>query len=82
MSTIERFHCIHVVITAFLSCSLSLSLSLSVSLSLLAQVFPELKFRYVEDQPDEFFIPYVWTLVFKSSSLYWDSTRIQFSATL
>ncbi|CAG2107268.1 unnamed protein product, partial [Medioppia subpectinata] len=27
--------------------------------------FPELRFRYVEDeQPEEFFIPYIWSLVF------------------
>ena len=46
----------------------------------LLQVFPELKFRYVEeDQPEEFFIPYVWTMVFKASMLYWDNKKIQFS---
>ncbi|KAG9354138.1 hypothetical protein JZ751_012262, partial [Albula glossodonta] len=29
--------------------------------------FPELKFKYVEeDQPEDFFIPYVWSLVFNS----------------
>jgi len=34
--------------------------------------FPELKFKYVEeDQPEEFFVPYVWSLVYKFSSLYW-----------
>ncbi|RNA42637.1 dymeclin [Brachionus plicatilis] len=34
--------------------------------------FPELKFKYVEeDQPEEFFVPYVWSLVYKYSSLYW-----------
>ena len=46
------------------------------------QVFPELRFRYVEeDQPEEFFIPYVWTLVFKSLGLHWDNSKIQFSTT-
>lgn len=34
--------------------------------------FPELKFKYVEeDQPEEFFVPYVWSLVYQSSGLYW-----------
>lgn len=34
--------------------------------------FPELKFKYVEeDQPEEFFVPYVWSLVYKYSNLYW-----------
>ena len=36
------------------------------------QKFPELKFKYVEeDQPEEFFVPYVWSLVYKSCNLYW-----------
>ncbi|XP_002731175.1 dymeclin-like [Saccoglossus kowalevskii] len=40
--------------------------------------FPELKFKYVEeDQPEEFFIPYVWSLVFHSSNLYWNSDKIE-----
>jgi len=39
--------------------------------------FPELIFRYVEDdQPDEFFIPYIWTLVYKNSSLFFNSRNI------
>nr|XP_038025587.1 dymeclin-like isoform X2 [Anas platyrhynchos] len=30
--------------------------------------FPELKFKYVEEeQPEEFFIPYVWSLVYNSA---------------
>ena len=34
--------------------------------------FPELKFKYVEESsPEEFFIPYVWTLIYQSSGLYW-----------
>ena len=42
------------------------------------QQFPELKFRYVEeDQPDEFFIPYVWSLVFHHSGLHWDGERVK-----
>ena len=40
--------------------------------------FPELKFKYVEEeQPEEFFIPYVWSLVYKSAKLYWNPERIQ-----
>ncbi|XP_022085967.1 dymeclin-like [Acanthaster planci] len=40
--------------------------------------FPDLKFKYVEeDQPEEFFIPYVWSLVYHSSNLYWDPDRIE-----
>jgi hypothetical protein len=31
-----------------------------------------LKFKYVEeDQPEEFFVPYVWSLIYKYSNLYW-----------
>lgn len=44
--------------------------------------FPELKFRYVEeDQPEEFFIPYVWSLVYHSSSMYWDPDRVELFST-
>ncbi|KAK6322826.1 dymeclin [Coregonus clupeaformis] len=41
--------------------------------------FPELKFKYVEeDQPEDFFIPYVWSLVFNSGvGLHWSPTNIQ-----
>jgi len=39
--------------------------------------YPTLKFEYVEEsQPEEFFLPYIWTLHFTSSSLYWDTSRI------
>lgn len=39
--------------------------------------FPELKFRYVEDdQPEEFFIPYVWSIVYKSSGINFNSQNI------
>jgi hypothetical protein len=39
--------------------------------------FPELKFRYVEDdQPEEFFIPYIWSLVYRSSSIYFNAQNI------
>ncbi|XP_039946309.1 dymeclin isoform X3 [Hirundo rustica] len=41
--------------------------------------FPELKFKYVEEeQPEEFFIPYVWSLVYNSAvALYWNPRDIQ-----
>ncbi|XP_058850139.1 dymeclin-like isoform X1 [Acipenser ruthenus] len=41
--------------------------------------FPELKFKYVEeDQPEEFFIPYVWSLVYNSTvGLYWSPQDIE-----
>nr|XP_057907592.1 dymeclin isoform X2 [Doryrhamphus excisus] len=41
--------------------------------------FPELKFKYVEeDQPEDFFIPYVWSLVFNSGvGLHWSSHGIE-----
>lgn len=41
--------------------------------------FPELKFKYVEEeQPEEFFIPYVWSLVYNSCvGLYWNPRDIQ-----
>ncbi|XP_062511893.1 dymeclin-like isoform X2 [Corticium candelabrum] len=39
--------------------------------------FPELKFRYVEEeQPEEFFVPYVWSLVYHCSGLYWDPLQV------
>lgn len=41
------------------------------------QKFPELKFRYVEEeQPEEFFIPYVWSMVHSTSSLYWSTEAL------
>ncbi|XP_059102020.1 dymeclin [Peromyscus eremicus] len=44
--------------------------------------FPELKFKYVEEeQPEEFFIPYVWSLVYSSAAgLYWNPQDIQLFA--
>lgn len=50
-----------------------------VSLFLDGQKFPELKFKYVEeDQPEDFFIPYVWSLVFNSAvGLYWSPHGIE-----
>jgi hypothetical protein len=44
------------------------------------RVFPELKFRYVEEaQPEEFFVPYVWTLVHKNSPLHWQQFHVSSS---
>ncbi|ESN98857.1 hypothetical protein HELRODRAFT_66811 [Helobdella robusta] len=40
--------------------------------------FPELKFRYVEEErPEEFFVPYVWSLVYKFSHIYFNPSRIR-----
>ncbi|KAH9636902.1 hypothetical protein HF086_011738 [Spodoptera exigua] len=36
--------------------------------------FPDLKFRYVEEErPEEFFTPYVWSLVNSCGGVYWAS---------
>jgi len=38
--------------------------------------FPDLKFKYVEEeQPEDFFVPYVWTLV--SRRIYWNPKSIK-----
>ncbi|XP_053693826.1 dymeclin isoform X2 [Sabethes cyaneus] len=40
--------------------------------------FPDLKFKYVEeDAPEEFFIPYVWTLVCKAGCVHFSSESIK-----
>ena len=40
------------------------------------QKFPDLKFKYVEeDQPEEFFVPYIWTLA--SKKIYWNPANIK-----
>ncbi|KAG6797925.1 dymeclin [Apis mellifera caucasica] len=40
--------------------------------------FPELKFKYVEEeQPEEFFIPYVWSVVCQSALLHWNAENIK-----
>lgn len=37
----------------------------------------QLLFRYVEDdQPEEFFIPYMWTKIYYSSGIAWNPKRI------
>jgi len=43
--------------------------------------FPELRFRYVEEEnPEEFFVPYVWSLIFNKSGLFWNPGIIQLFA--
>ena len=40
--------------------------------------FPELKFRYIEEEtPEDFFVPYVWSLVFNKSGIYWNPGSVQ-----
>ena len=40
--------------------------------------FPDLKFRYLEEEsPDDFFVPYVWSLVFNKSGIYWNPGCVQ-----
>jgi len=40
------------------------------------KVFPELKFTYEEDaNSEEFFIPYIWTLVYDYQGLSWKAPR-------
>ena len=69
MSQINRlfsYYCNHVVINIT---------------SFIFQSFSELKFRYVEEsQPEEFFIPYVWTLIQKKSELYIDPSLFKISS--
>uniref|UniRef100_T2MAV8 Dymeclin n=1 Tax=Hydra vulgaris TaxID=6087 RepID=T2MAV8_HYDVU len=39
--------------------------------------FPALMFRYLEEESaEEFFIPYLWSIIYKQSFLYWNSDRI------
>ena len=41
------------------------------------QKFPELKFKYVEEnEPEDFFIPYVWSLVVSGSDLHWSPANV------
>lgn len=45
---------------------------------LLFQKFPDLKFKYVEeDRPEEFFIPYVWSLVCQASGIHWNMDKVK-----
>ena len=39
------------------------------------QKFPDLRFKYVEEeQPEDFFVPYTWTLV--RNKMYWNVDEI------
>ncbi|CAH1392635.1 unnamed protein product [Nezara viridula] len=47
-------------------------------ISNITQKFPELKFKYVEEEkPEEFFIPYVWSLVSDYSCVYLQSSSFK-----
>ncbi|KAJ1365873.1 hypothetical protein KIN20_026335, partial [Parelaphostrongylus tenuis] len=40
--------------------------------------FPELRFRYVEDENTvDFFVPYVWRLTMQHSTIIFDSARVK-----
>ena len=40
--------------------------------------FPEQKYKYCEEEePREFFIPYIWTLIYQHSGLYWQHSKIK-----
>ena len=42
------------------------------SLHVFLQKFPDLKFKYVEESdPEAFFIPHVWSVVYAGPELYW-----------
>ena len=42
------------------------------------QKFPDLKFKYVEeDAPEDFFIPYVWELVFQNGNIHFNSEAMK-----
>ncbi|CAG0921452.1 unnamed protein product [Notodromas monacha] len=39
--------------------------------------FPDLKFKYVEEEdPEEFFVPYIWSVVAASARIYWNTDKI------
>lgn len=49
-----------------------------ILIDIFLQKFPDLKFKYVEeDAPEEFFIPYVWTLVCKYGCVHFSSESIK-----
>ena len=53
-------------------------MSLNLVFVVICKKFAELKFRYVEEErPEEFFIPYVWSLVYHASNLYFNPTHVQ-----
>ncbi|KAG0058469.1 hypothetical protein BGZ89_001262 [Linnemannia elongata] len=42
----------------------------------LMKTFPDIKFQYEEEeQSNEFFCPYVWSLIYRSTFVYWDEEK-------
>ena len=42
------------------------------------QKFADVTFRYVEDEnTEEFFVPYVWRLVYRHSTVHWLAPRVK-----
>ncbi|KRZ78967.1 Dymeclin, partial [Trichinella papuae] len=40
--------------------------------------FPDLKFKYVEDQnTEEFFVPYIWNIIYDKGGLYFDAVNVK-----
>eukprot|EP00164_Ancoracysta_twista_P002062 GFYU01002715.1.p1 GENE.GFYU01002715.1~~GFYU01002715.1.p1 ORF type:complete len:719 (-),score=191.50 GFYU01002715.1:170-2326(-) len=40
--------------------------------------FPDLKFRYEqEENPEDFFVPYCWALIINHAGVHWDKSRMQ-----
>lgn len=40
--------------------------------------FPDLKFKYIEDDNTlDFFVPYVWRLIYRTSVIYFNSDAIK-----
>ena len=40
--------------------------------------YPELKYNYIEvERPEEFFVPYVWSLIYNKSGIFWNPNCIQ-----
>ncbi|KRZ91811.1 Dymeclin [Trichinella sp. T8] len=40
--------------------------------------FPDLKFKYVEDQnTEEFFVPYIWNIIYNKGGLYFDEVNVK-----
>lgn len=42
------------------------------------QKFPDLKFKYVEeDSPEQFFVPYVWQIICNNGSIHFNSESMK-----
>lgn len=42
----------------------------------LMKTFPDIKFQYEEEeQSNEFFCPYVWSLIYRNTFVYWDEEK-------